>query len=388
MKYRENKMNGEQLSALGFGCMRFPKDLAETEKLILHAIKNGVNFFDTAYIYPRSEEILGGILHKNNKRRDVKISTKIMPAAIKKYDDFDKYFNRQLTRLSTDYVDYYLIHNITDAAIWKRLVGLGAPRWIAEKKAQGKIKNIGFSYHGGKEEFIKICDAYDWEFCMLQYNYLDENHQAGRSGLNYAASKGWPVIAMEPLRGGILANKLPKDAAAVFAGAHVNRSHAEWSLRWLWDQPEVSVVLSGMSKMDDLTENIAVANAADVDSFTEEDRKLVAKAKAAVEAAIKTPCTACGYCMPCPRGVDIPTCLSCYNNIVIEGKLRAITTYIMQTSFKSKPQVASLCNGCNLCSPKCPQNIDIPRELRNTKRALEKPYLKPILSIARRVMRL
>ena len=387
MTYRENRKNGDRLPVLGFGCMRFPKDEKETEKLVLCAIEKGINFFDTAYVYGNTEETLGRILARNNKRREVLISTKIPPALIKKYEDFDKYFARQLGRLQTDYVDYYFIHMITDERVWARLAGLGAVKWIEEKKAQGKIKNIGFSYHGGKDEFVKICDAYPWDFTMIQYNYLDEHNQAGRSGLHHAA-KNMPVFIMEPLRGGILANKLPKRVQEVFNRAHIKRSPAEWSFRWIWDQPETSVVLSGMNNMAVLEENLGLAQTAEAGSFTDEDFAVIAKAKQAFMESIKTPCTGCGYCMPCPRGVDIPTCLSCYNDTVIAGRLKAMSAYMMQTGFKRKPQVASLCNGCGACEPKCPQNIPIPKEIKHTARALEPFYVRPIGAIARRFMRL
>lgn len=388
MNYRTNKVNGDELSILGFGCMRFPKDEKETEKLILYAIENGINYFDTAFMYRNSEATLGRILSRNNKRKDVKIATKIPPALIKKYSDLDKYFNQELERLQTDYIDYYFIHMITDVGVWERMVNLGAPKWIDEKKAEGRIKNIGFSYHGGKDEFIKICDAYNWEFCMIQYNYLDENNQAGKSGLQYAASKGLPLMIMEPLRGGILAKNLPKGAAKAFEQAYIKRSPAEWSFRWLWNQPEVTCVLSGMDEMDILKENIDVASSAKVGELNKSDFEVIEKAKKALTEAIKVPCTGCGYCMPCPQGVDIPTCLSCYNNVIIEGKMTAFTRYIMQTSLKSKPQIASLCNKCGKCEKHCPQKIEIRKELHNTAKQFEKFYFRPILFVAKRFMKL
>ena len=385
MRYRTNRVNGDELSALGFGCMRFPKDENETERMILRAIESGVNFFDTAYIYPNSEATLGRILKKYNKRADVKIATKIPPYFVKKYSDFDKIFNRQLERLQTGHIDYYFIHMITDVSVWERLAGLGAEKWIAEKKAEGKIKNIGFSYHGGREEFVKICGIYRWEFSMIQYNYLDENSLAGRSGLRYAAEK-MPVFIMEPLRGGVLANHLPRDAVKAFEGT--GKSPAEWALRWLWDQPEPVCVLSGMSGLDMLNENIRTASTAGPGDLAESDFERIAKAKEALTKTIKVPCTACGYCMPCPRGVDIPTCLFCYNAITVESKMRALANYLTQTSLKAKPQIASLCNQCGLCEAKCPQKIEIRKELKNTAKALEKFYFKPVLAVAKRFMRL
>jgi len=387
MNYRKNKVNGDDLSILGFGCMRFPKDENETERLILYAIENGVNYFDTAYLYPNSEAILGRILSKSGKRKDVNIATKIPPYLVKKHDDLDKIFNKQLERLQTDYIDYYLIHMLTDVNVWKRLVDLGLEKWIDKQKAEGKIKNIGFSYHGGQDEFIKICDAYKWEFCMIQYNYVDENNLAGKNGLQHAAAK-MPVMIMEPLRGGVLANNLPKGAVKAFEQAHVKRSPAEWSFRWLWNQPEVACVLSGMNSMDMLKENISVAGAVTVGDFVERDFDVIAQAKKALTETIKVPCTACNYCMPCPQGVDIPTCLYCYNDIAIGGKRQAFMNYLTQTSMKSKPQMASLCNQCGMCEKKCPQKIEIRKELKNTAKTLEKFHFKLVLFFSKRFMKL
>ena len=387
MNYRTNKRNGDELSILGFGCMRFPKDEKETERLILYAIENGANYFDTAYMYGKSEEILGGILSRNNKRKDVKIATKMPPYMVKKAEDLDRIFNQELARLQTDYIDYYFIHMLTDVSVWSRLIGLGVEKWITEKKAQGKIKNIGFSYHGGREEFIRICDAFDWEFCMIQYNYLDENNLAGRQGLLYAEEK-MPVFIMEPLRGGVLASNLPKESIKAFNQAQVKRTPAEWSFRWLWNQAEVTCVLSGMNNMDMLKENIIVSSTASAGDLTEADFEVIAKAKEALAKTIKVPCTACGYCMPCPQGVDIPTCLFCYNDIAIGGKMGAFANYLTQTSLKLKPQRASLCNKCGICEKKCPQRIEIRKELKNTAKALETFYFKPVVAIARRFMKI
>ena len=388
MQYRLNKVNGDELSILGFGCMRFPKDERETERLVLYAIEHGVNYFDTAFMYKNSEATLGRILSRNNRRKDVKLATKLPPHMVKRYEDLDKIFSQELERLQTDYVDYYFIHMLTDICVWRRLVALGIEKWIKEKKVLGQIRNIGFSYHGGQSEFVKICDAYLWEFCMIQYNYLDEHNQAGKTGLQYAANKGLPVMIMEPLRGGILANNLPKGVAKVFAEAPVIRTPAEWSFRWLWSQPEVTCVLSGMNRLEVLKENLETAKTAKPNDFTKNDFSVIEMAKKAFIEAIKVPCTGCNYCMPCPQGVDIPTCFSCYNNIVIEGKRAALLKYVMQTSLKATPQVASRCNKCGQCEKNCPQKIKIRTELQNTKKTFEKFYFKPVLFIAKRFMKI
>ena len=387
MQYRVNVKNNEKLSVLGFGCMRFSKSESDVEEQIIHAIENGVNYFDTAYIYPNSEVILGRILSKGY-RKQVNIATKLPPYLVKKYEDFDKLFYKELERLQTDYIDYYLMHMLTDLNTWDRLKDLGVVKWIEEKKNSGQIRNIGFSYHGGKAEFIKLVDAYDWEFCMIQYNYLDENNQAGKSGLKYAASKGLPVMIMEPLRGGKLVSNLPKEVYKHFDSAKTKRSPAEWALKWLWDQPEVTLVLSGMNSMDMLDENMRVASETKVNTLTVEEHVMFDKVKKTLHEKIKVPCTGCNYCMPCPVGVDIPTCLSCYNDIVIEGRLGAFSKYLMQTSLKSNPQNASLCIQCGKCEAHCPQEIEIMNELKNVSKKLEGFYYKPVRALAKKFMKL
>lgn len=387
MNYRVNPKNNDKLSALGFGCMRFTKDEKEVENQIIHAIENGVNYFDTAYIYPNSEVILGRVLAKGYRDR-VKIATKMPPYMVKKFEDLDKIFNTELERLQTDHIDYYLMHMLPDVKTWNKLVDIGILKWIAEKKQEGQIVNIGFSYHGGRDEFIELADAYDWEFCLLQYNYLDENNQAGKSGLEYAASKGLPIMIMEPLRGGKLVTNLPKEVYNIWDKAYVKRSPAEWAFRWLWNHPEVTVVLSGMNSMEMIDENIRIASAAEANSFTEADFELFKRVKQILSEKIKIPCTGCNYCMPCPKGVDIPTCFSCYNDREIEGKLGAFGKYVMQTSLKSQTHNASLCSKCGLCEKHCPQKIAIREELVKVSRTMESFYYKPARFLIRRFMRL
>ena len=387
MNYRVNPKNNDKLSILGFGCMRFPKDEKEAEKQIINAIESGVNYFDTAYIYPNSEAILGRVLAKGYRHR-VKIATKMPPYLIKRYEDFDKIFNVELKRLQTDHIDYYFIHMLTDINIWSRLVNIGILKWIEEKKQGGQIKNIGFSYHGGRDEFIKIVDIYDWEFCMIQYNFLDENNQAGKSGLQYASAKGLPVMVMEPLRGGKLVTNLPKEVYKVWEKAYVKRSPAEWAFRWIWNHPEVTVVLSGMNSQEMVEENIKVASESEANSLTKDDLELFTKVRNILNEKIKVPCTGCNYCMPCPMGVDIPTCFSCYNDREIEGKFSAIGKYIMQTSLKTKAHNASLCSKCGKCEIHCPQKIAIRDELAKVSKTMERFYFKPARVLIKRFMKL
>lgn len=220
MQYRTDVKSGNELSIIGFGCMRFPRNLTKidinrTERLITEAVKNGINYFDTAYIYGESEEVLGQIIHRNNLRNNIFLATKLPIGKCNVYNDFEALFQTQLERLCTNYIDYYLMHNLSDTKLWNGLCELGIEQWIEEKKASGQIKNIGFSFHGIHNEFIKLVDAYDWDFCQIQYNYINTNYQAGTAGLKKAAEKGLSVIIMEPLLGGKLANGLPKNATAL-----------------------------------------------------------------------------------------------------------------------------------------------------------------------------
>ncbi|MCL2495883.1 MAG: aldo/keto reductase [Clostridiales bacterium] len=387
MQYRENPKNGDKLSILGFGAMRLNADEQTQQKLISYAVENGINYFDTAYIYPGNEAALGRALAKGYRSR-VKIATKMPHYLIKKYADLDKIFNTQLQRLQTDYVDYYLIHTLNDAYIWQRLVELGLLEWIEENKKQGRILNIGFSYHGGREEFINVLDAYDWEFCLIQYNYLDEQRQAGRSGLEYAAAKGVPVMVMEPLRGGLLVDKLPKQARSVWDNAAPRRSPAEWGLRFVWNHPGVSLLLSGMNSLQMLKENIAVANEVRIASLSQRELELFDKVKQVLNSNNTIPCTGCNYCLPCPRGVDIPTCFSCYNDRELVGKISARQGYIMQTTMKKRSFNASQCVQCGKCEERCPQNISIRKELARVIKALEGFYYRPISFIMKKFMKL
>ncbi len=381
MQYRINPKNGDKISVLAFGCMRFKRDEKETERQIVKAIELGINYFDTAYIYPGSEATLGRILSKGHREK-VKLATKLPPYLVKKKEDFDKIFNTQLERLKTDYIDYYLIHMLTNLDVWQRMVSLGILDWIKEKKENGQIKNIGFSYHGGSQEFIKIIDAYDWEFCMLQYNYYDEYNQAGKSGLEHAAEKGLPIMIMEPLRGGKLV-KLPKEALSVFEESPVKHTPAEWSFRWLWNHPQVLTVLSGMNSQEMIAANAASADEAKADILTSEEFDLYKRVKEVLNKSFLVPCTGCGYCMPCPHGVDIPLCFSSYNETATNGKISARFNYIVRTAGHN----AGKCVNCGLCEKHCPQSIAIRKELKSTASSLESFPYKPLSGFMNRFMK-
>ncbi|MCH5204860.1 MAG: aldo/keto reductase [Oscillospiraceae bacterium] len=389
MKYRPDR-NGNQISQLGYGCMRFSKkgasiDFEKAEKEVLLAIENGVNYFDTAYIYPGSEECLGRILDKNKCRDKVYIATKLPQYIIRSSAGIDKTFDEQLSRLRTDYIDYYLMHMFTDFAEWEKLKNLGIEDWIKKQKAEGRIKSIGFSYHGETEMFLKILNDYDWDFCQIQYNYLDEHTQAGRRGLQAAAEKGIPVVIMEPLRGGKLVD-LPEKAKQILAADSKGYTPAELGLRWLWNQPEVSCVLSGMNSEEMVKENIRIASEAEPNHLTSEDMEVIERIKQIIREREKVSCTGCRYCMPCPKGVDIPGNFFYYNLMYMEKKGPARFEFAQNMGLRKEPGFASQCVGCGKCEQHCPQNIPIREKLKEADRALRPLFYKIGINAARKFM--
>ena len=390
MNYRKDRY-GNDLSILGYGCMRFPRkmgliDMKATEEQILLAYRKGINYFDTAYIYPGSEAALGEILSKNKIREKVNIATKLPHSFIKNMETMETIFNEELSRLKTDYIDYYLMHMLTDVATWKRLVDMGILQWLEEKKQAGKIRQVGFSYHGNSDMFCKLIDAYDWDFCQIQYNYMDEHSQAGRKGLHYAAAKGIPVVIMEPLRGGKLVNKLPEEAKRIFANHSVQKTPAAWAFGWLWNQPEVTVVLSGMNSNEMIGENVATASGVTVGSLTQADDAMLKEVVKAINAKMKVGCTGCGYCMPCPKGVDIPGTFAAYNRRYSEGALSAFREYVQCTALRKNATCASNCVGCGKCEKHCPQGIPIREKLKEAKAELETPVFRIAFKLIKKFM--
>ena len=380
MNYR-NRNNIDNLSTLGFGCMRFPKkgngfDTEEIEREIRYAIDNGVNYFDTAYLYPGNEEVFGKVLEKIGARDKINIATKMPNYFLKTVEEAEKRFNEQLERLRTDHVDYYLMHMLPDLRTWNALRERGIDKWLEDKREKGLIRRIGFSYHGSSEMFIKILHSYEWEFAQIQYNYLDENSQAGVKGLKEAAAMGIPVIIMEPLRGGRLVNALPEEAKETIRTLTPGWSPAEFGLRWLWNQSEVTTVLSGMNSMDMVKENIRIASETEEGALTDDDMRTYEKVIEQIERKIKVRCTGCGYCMPCPAGVDIPGCFSIYNTSYNEGYINGMREYFMCTAMKNEKSMASLCKKCGKCESHCPQGIKIREELVRVKRRFENPIFK------------
>ena len=380
MQYRNDKY-GNKISVLGYGCMRFTKNVTgtvmeKTEKEIMTAYEAGVNYYDTAYIYPDSEAALGKILEKNGIRKNISIATKLPHYLMKSKEDAEKCFQEELRRLRTDYVDYYLMHMLSDTKTWDRLIKLGIKDWIEEKKESGQIRQIGFSYHGNSDMFCQLIDAYDWDFCQIQYNYLDEHSQAGRTGLHHAASKGIPVVIMEPLRGGKLVHQLPEKAKRLFVDYKVKRSPAAWAFRWLYHQPEIMCVLSGMNSLDMVNENIKTAESSQIGELTDEEFILYKNVVNAINEKVKVPCTGCRYCMPCPKQVDIPGVFSAYNKKYTEGWFHGMVDYMMCTILRKDITSASNCIQCGKCEIHCPQGIKIREELKNVKKEMEGPVYK------------
>lgn len=380
MIYRKDKY-GNDISLLGFGCMRFTQsagkiDLNKAEEEIMEAFHSGVNYYDTAYIYPGSEAAIGEIFERNQIREQIKIATKLPHYLVKSKDSMEKYFTEQLKRLRTDYVDYYLMHMLTDIDTWNKLIGLGILEWLEEKKRNGSIRQIGFSYHGNSDMFCKLIDAYDWDFCQIQYNYLDEHSQAGRRGLQYAASKGIPVIIMEPLRGGRLVNQLPEKALDIIKNHKPVHTPAEWAFKWLYNQPEVSCVLSGMNSLKMVKENVKTASETSIGELGKTEEQMFAEIVSAINSKMKVGCTGCGYCMPCPKNVDIPGTFAAYNRKYSDNTFTALKEYFMCTALRKNSSAASNCIECGKCESHCPQHISIRKELKKAKRELENPIYK------------
>ncbi|WP_424354912.1 aldo/keto reductase [Methanobacterium sp. MBAC-LM] len=394
MQMREIEKNGDEISALGFGAMRLPTktgriDKESAKKLIYDSIDNGINFIDTAYPYHggASESFLGEIL-QGEYREKVKLCTKMPSWFIKKYEDMEKYLEIQLEKLQTDYIDYYLIHSLGKGS-FEKLKEIGVFEFLEDAKAKGKIKNIGFSFHDNVNSFKEIVDAYDWDACLIQYNYLDEQTQAGTEGLKYAHSKGIAVFIMEPLKGGLLAGKVPEKTLKIWDKSPVKRSPADWALRWVLDHPEVTCVISGMGDEEQIKENIKVANEALPNSLTEDELELYDDVKEVYEDLMAVDCTGCGYCMPCPKGVDIPRCFEIYNHkYMFNEGFRASFLYLGQLGgvMGGDETHAGLCTDCGKCVKACPQKIHIPERLGDVSKEIGGRGFKYKLKIGKAVL--
>ncbi len=398
MQYRKMPKTGEELSVLGFGCMRLPMKEGRIDEpraiaQIRHAIERGVNYVDTAWPYHagESENVLGRAL-KDGYRERVRVATKLPSWMIKTRADMDHYLNAQLQKLGVERIDYYLLHAL-NGGNWDQLNSLGVLEFVAAAQRDGRIGNIGFSFHGQLADFKRIVDAHPWVFCQIQYNYLDQEYQAGREGLKYAADRGLGVIVMEPLRGGNLGRATPPaPVAELWNEAPVRRSPAEWALRWLWDQPEVTVILSGMNDETHIEENLAVADSVRAGELTAPELKLVEKVAQKYRELMKVSCTSCGYCLPCPAGVMIPGCFENYNQLHMFGGEQEIKfMYALRLSGElgdGKPGFASQCVECGACLKKCPQQIPIPEVLAKIAEELEGPDLAERIAVAKRMFKI
>ncbi len=376
MKYRIFGKTGLNISALGFGCMRLPiigKDMSQIDEkkaieMIHLAIDSGVNYIDTAYSYHTKDFSKGGssepflaIALKNGYREKVHIATKLPSWLVRSREDMDSYLSEQLERLDTGSIDFYLLHGLKRSE-WDKLVREDVFGFLDSAVRAGMIRYAGFSFHDDIGLFKEIVDAYNWTFCQIQYNYFDEHFQAGKEGLEYAAERDLAVVIMEPLRGGSLVKDLPSEARQVFKETVPERSVVEWALRWIWNQPGVSVVLSGMSQLDQVMENLKLADNISEARWSAEDEAAIQKAKRIIRQLQRVNCTTCGYCMPCPEGVNIPRNLALSNDHHIFNDQNARYRY---QAVLTESERASSCIQCGQCEEKCPQHIPIQTELQH-----------------------
>jgi uncharacterized protein len=384
MLYRKLGKTNLNVSILGFGCMRLPiqngsgsgadifdpnKAINEEEakKMIQYAIDHGVNYFDTAYPYHsgKSEPLLGKAV--KGFRDKVMIATKLPAWLVKEKKDFEKFLDKQLKRLETNYLDVYLLHGL-NRQVWQSMLQLKVFEFLNQIQADGRVRHVGFSFHDDVKIFKEIVDSYDWELCQMQYNFFDENYQAGKEGLTYAASKELGVVVMEPLRGGKLADRIPGEIQAIWESAEKKRRPAEWALRWVWNHPEVSTALSGVSTMGQIMENVRVANEGKPNSLSDKELSIIGQVKEAYRRMLKIDCTGCAYCMPCETGVNIPLNFSLYNDLFMFKD--AEINLLRYNEMLPPEQRASACIECGKCEEQCPQHLQIQEELKVAHRAL------------------
>lgn len=381
MEYRKFGDLGFEVSTFGLGCMRLPLEVQpdgttdpakideqEAIKMIRYAIDNGVNYLDTAYPYHggNSERLLAKAL-KDGYREKVKIATKLPVWLAESYEDFEKLLDEQLAKLEVEYIDFYLLHALSKDR-WDKIKELGVLDFLDQAVAAGKIKYPGFSFHDELPVFKEIIDSYDWKMCQIQLNILDQDYQAGVEGMRYAASKSIPVVIMEPLRGGRLAHNVPEDVKALWDQAETKRSPVEWAFRWLYNFPEITVILSGVSTMEQLKDNLEIFSKSAPNSMDEKELELVRKVKELYDSKIKVGCTGCNYCVPCPSGVEIPRIFSIYNDYSIFGGAKEFKE--MYKGLMNEGKDASSCVECGQCESECPQHISIIDKLKEAHEVL------------------
>ena len=393
MLYRRMDSTGDELSILGFGCMRLPQksgriDEERAARQLRGAIDAGVNYVDTAYPYHMgtSEPFVGRALSDGYRER-VKLATKLPPWKISTPEDMDRILDEQLERLRTDRIDYYLVHAL-DGESWAKMRDLGVTGFLEQAMADGRIVKPGFSFHGSLREFKEIVDAWNWRFCQIQYNFLDERYQAGTEGLEYAASKGLGVVGMEGLRGGTLGGEPPGEVQRIWDEADVKRTPAEWAFRWIWNRPEIQVNLSGMNDERHIEENIRVAGEAHPNSLTDKELDLVSRVAEAYRGLMQSDCTGCRYCLPCPYGVAIPDCLQALNNKYALRSRQGGLVYAVFVggAMSGTYSGAKLCTECGACLPRCPQEVPIPEVLKQVAAELEGPLFPFRVWLVRRMM--
>ena len=395
MLYRKVPKTGDELSILGYGCMRLPQaktggvDVERAIRQIRYAIDHGVNYLDTAPVYHlgKSEQVLSMAL-ESGYRAKVRIATKLPPWSVRERADMDRILATQLQTLHTDHIDYYLLHSLADKS-WVKLRDLGVLGFLDAAKKDGRIRNAGFSFHGDTATLKEIIDAYEWEFCQIQYNYLDEHNQAGTEGLRYAAEQGLAVIVMEPLRGGNLAGPVPEAVQTIWDEAPLKRSPAEWGLRWVWNHPEVTVALSGMNNEAHIDENLRAADSAFPDSLTVDELALITRVRDTYQQLMEVGCTGCGYCMPCPAGVDIPGCFALYNTHHLFPRDRTAKFVYLgrHGGILGAVSYAGLCKTCGKCEKICPQHLKIPILMKQVSREMEGYGLGVKVRLAKGVFR-
>lgn len=390
MKYRKMPSSGDNISVLGFGCMRLPTkfgkiDKKRATKQIKMAIDEGVNYIDTAYPYHfgQSEKFLGENILNTKYRDKVKLATKLPTFLIKEKSDFYKYFKKQKNKLNVKVIDYYLMHTLNGES-WEKMKKLGIIDFMDELKKSGEVSNIGFSFHGEKKDFFKIIDDYDWDFCQVQYNIIDKHYQAGIEGIDYAYEKNIGVIIMEPLKGGQIVGKVPKEIKKIWNETNNKRKPVDWAFRYILDHPGVITVLSGMNEEEHIKENINIVSEIESNNLTNDEKNTINKIRKKYEKLIKIKCTNCGYCLKsCPKDIDIPGAFKAYNNYkLFDKKLKNKIMYLANVGKKDgNKKWTSTCIDCGLCEKICPQDIEIRKKFKDIQEDLETKVLKKIIEI-------